>query len=284
MNKFLSLFPVVRIQLSDWIHSSRTLISLGIIFLLTYMNSRDLAYTLEYSHLYAHIGEAIVYYLATGFGNFLLVSAIYLVMISEIPRKSSFQYAVLIRTNRKAWYFSQVLSCFFIVLVSVSIILLLSIAFSIPFLTPGKGWSDSERMLKNVESESSFLPSYITAEPIFSVAFLSGAILYSFWLVMTLSIFIATLCNRATTGLLIFAFILSTKVTILWESISEFSLFFPTDYATLINISYIPGVNDKICTAWHALIVYIIIEVAEIMIGWKIICNKDLCFISEARS
>ena len=265
MNKVHCLFSVVRIQLSDWMHSPRTLISLGILFLLTYMNSRDLAYTLECSHLYAHVGETIVYYLATGFGNFLLVSAIYLVMISEIPRKSSFQYAVLIRTNRKAWYFSQILSCFFIVLVSVSIILLLSLAFSIPFLTPGNGWSDSERMLKIIESETSFLPSYIIAEPILSVAFLSGAILYSFWLVMTLSIFIATLCNRATIGLLIFALILSIKVTVLWESVSEFPLFFPTDYATLINISYISGVDDKICTAWHALLIYIIIEIVEIM-------------------
>lgn len=134
MHKIHSTFAILRGQISDWFHSPRTLFSILVILALTYMNARSYVFSLESNALYSHFGECVSYYLSTGFGNVSLVSALFLVMIAEVPRCTLYQNAMLIRTTRFRWLMSQVLFCLSITMLMLIAMLLLSVVMTIPHL------------------------------------------------------------------------------------------------------------------------------------------------------
>ena len=69
MSKIRSVLMMLRGHMADWLHSPRTLISGLVVLALTYMNARNYVFLLESNELYSHFGEAVFYYLSSGFGK-----------------------------------------------------------------------------------------------------------------------------------------------------------------------------------------------------------------------
>ena len=282
MAKVRSLMSFLRGQLSDWLHSPRTLLSGLIILALTYMYARRYQLRLEEAGLYAYFGESVFYFLSNGFGNFALTSALFLIMVSEIPRRIPFQNLMLIRGKRSTWYLSQVLFCLMITVMMVVSMLVISMLFSLPNLSGGSGWSDLDRAAAGFEGEYTLMPAFVLELPVLQATLMAGAVLTCFWFVMVFAIFLFTIFGQPNLGLLFYATLLSLKVTILWEDLTEFHLFMPTDYATIIGIASIENNDDAAHTTWMALLVYAVVICACIAIGYFRSKWMDLHF-SEAK-
>ena len=80
-----AMVALLRGQMIDWIHSPRTLIMGIIILLLTLLYANGYKVMLQSSDLFSYFGESFYVYLSSGFGNITLTSAMFLIMVSEIP-------------------------------------------------------------------------------------------------------------------------------------------------------------------------------------------------------
>ena len=183
-----AMVALLRGQMIDWIHSPRTLIMGIIILLLTLLYANGYKVMLQSSDLFSYFGESFYVYLSSGFGNITLTSAMFLIMVSEIPRRIAFQNDMLIRCSRGKWLRSQILFCFLI----VSLMLILMTAFcmilTLPSLTSGRGWSDLDRIAADPDAafQMQLVPEYIRSIPPWQASLLAGANLFAFWFVMVL--------------------------------------------------------------------------------------------------
>lgn len=282
MAKVRTLLSFLHGQLSDWLHSPRTLLSGLIILTLTYMAARNYQFTIESGGLYVHFGESVYYFLSTGFGNFPLTSALFLIMVSEVPRRVSFQNLMLIRGKRSTWFLSQVLFCLMITIMMIVSMLVISLLFSLPSITSGCGWSDLERIAAGTDEGYTLVHSFVLDLPVLQATLMAGAVLTCFWFVMAFTIFLFSIFGKPNLGLLLYAILLSLKVIVLWESLSEFNLFMPTDYATISNIANVRSSYDEIHLTYIALLVYAVIICVYIVIGYFRSKRMDLHF-SEAK-
>lgn len=164
MRKVRSALALLQGHMADWLHSPRTVLSFLVILALTYMNARSYTFFLERNALYAHFGETIFYYLSNGFGNITIVSTLFLVMMSEIPRRTAYQNVMLMRCSRLQWLASQVLFCLIVTLLMMGLMLLLSMLMTLAHLTPGGGWSDLERIALNPPSAVDGAASHCAAD------------------------------------------------------------------------------------------------------------------------
>lgn len=281
MSKVRSVKSLVCGQLSDWAHSPRTIISGLVILALTYMNARDYQHFLERTSLYAYWGESVFYFLSTGFGNLPLTSALFLIMVSEVPKRNAFQNIMLIRSNRGRWYASQVLFCLLVTILMMVVLLSVSLGFSFPALESGEGWSDLERMASESEIEYQLVTAFALELPVPQACWLAAVVLFCFWFVMAFSIFVFNLFGKPQLGLLLYATLLSLKVIVLWEMLSEFDLFMPIDYATVCNIANTQGDFEGVPTIVTVLLVYAAIIAGCLLIGYLKCRYMDLQFDSE---
>lgn len=238
MNKISSTFAMLQGQISDWLHSPRTFISGMVILALTYMNARSYAFTLESNELYSYFGEGVFYFLSSGFGNVTLVSALFLVMMAEIPRRTLYQNAMLIRASRLRWLMSQVLFCLATTALMMVLMLVLSMLMTLPALAPGSGWSDLERLAANPEAEwmMQLTPEYIRVISPLQASVLAAVVLYNFWFTMTLVILFCTLLGHPNIGLMVYISVLVLQVTVLWEELPPWLRYMPVDFATLTAV------------------------------------------------
>lgn len=98
---------------------------------------------------------------------------------------------------------------------------------------------------------------------------------------MAFSIFVFNLFGKPQLGLLLYATLLSLKVIVLWEMLSEFDLFMPIDYATVCNIANTQGDFEGVPTIVTVLLVYAAIIAGCLLIGYLKCRYMDLQFDSE---
>lgn len=234
---FRALFALLRGQISDWLHSPRTILMGIVILLLTYLYARSYQAFLTSSNLFSYFGEALYMYLSSCFGNITLTSAFLLLMVSEIPRRIAFQTSMLIRSSRRKWLHSQILFCFLIVFLMLLFMTCFCVLFTLPGITPGTGWSDLARIAADpaAEFEAQLVPEYIRVLQPWQAGLLSAGILFSFWFVMVLVILMFSLAGKPNGGLILYVFLLVLHVTLLWERIPGFRS--PADYATLSAVA-----------------------------------------------
>ena len=268
-----SMRALIRGQVSDWIHSPRTAIMILIIILLGYINGKDFERTLSIYSLTAHAGEALYVYLSRAFGNLLMISAYFLIMVSEIPRRIPAQLNMLMRTSRLKWLRAQILFCAFIPLLMIGMLSLLSMALTLPYLTPGHGWSmvSSDPGLMYVPE---FVPDFIRVISPLRANLLAFAMLFAFWFTMVLVILLFSLAGKPNIGLIIYVSILMLAMTLIWESFPPWlRALIPTNYATLDNIGAVfPG--QELSTVPVALLIYAAVD--ALLIGGMVIITKKM--------
>lgn len=227
--------------LSSWEHSPRTMIAMIFIFALCLSEAFLHQGSLVQQELALTWGETLYYYLSSGF-NILMSSALFLVMVDELPRQIAFQNNALIRTNRVKWLMAQLLFCVLLVLIMLvlcsSVILLASIGHSIP----GTGWSDMAAVEQGwlMESQDGVVSSlirnhYTTLEATGLAALPLGL----FWLTMLLVIVLFGLYGKSILGLSLC--LMSVLSSLIVMNIQWADLPLPIFFSTL---SYLLASND----------------------------------------
>ena len=278
--KLRPLYALLRGQMTDWLYSPRTIMMGLVILSLGFINAKSFQKAVIDYALTSHFGEAMYTYLSTGFGNLLMISVYFLVMVSEIPRRIPAQLTMLIRTNRMKWLKSQILFCFIIVILMIALLTLLSMVLTLPYVTPGSGWSMRSSNLE-LNYIPDYVPDYIRVMTPFQANALAISVLFAFWFTMVLVILLFSLAGKPNVGLIIYVSILMVAVTLMWEYLPPwFKTIIPTNYATLSNIG-VTFPNRELKSVPIVLLSYAIADV--MLIGGMVIIvrNMDLHFIKK---
>lgn len=238
MRKIRSLGAMLHSLLVDWFYSPRTIISVVFLTALAYMNARSYVNMLDMAQLYAYPGESIYYFLSSGFGNVTLTSALFLVMMAEVPRRIAFQNVLLIRSSRKKWLSAQLLFCCFAAVLMILFLLLFSMLFSAGGISNGTGWSDLERIAQ--DPDALYMPQltseYIRRLTPVQASFSAFFVLFFFWFTMTLIVLLCTLLGKPSAGIILYISLLVLHVTLLWEALPVWMRYMPANFATLQHV------------------------------------------------
>ena len=275
-----SMWALLRGQMTDWLYSPRTIVMGLVILSLGFINAKSFEKSIIDYALSAHFGEAMYTYLSTAFGNLLMISAYFLVMVSEIPRRIPAQLSMLIRANRMKWLRSQILFCFAAVALMITLLTLLSMVLTLPYLTPGTGWS-----MRSSNLELSYVPDYVPEfirhiTP-FQANMLAISVLFAFWFTMVLVILLFSSAGKPNAGLIIYVSILMMAVTLMWEYLPPwFRAIFPTNYATLGNLGLVFP-ERELSSLPIVLLSYAAADALLITCIVIIVKNMDLHFIKK---
>ena len=263
-------------HLSAWLHSPRTLVMGVILLLYTYMHAVNFRYMLSlYDHT-AHVGEMIFWYLNSGF-NIVMTSTFLLIMVSEIPKRIAFQNSILARVPRSRWVISLVLFCIVVVLLMMVLMTAFCALLSLPYTTPGNGWSDLERWAENpdYQYERQLVPEYIRVLSPFQACLCAASVIFCFWLTMLLVILTCSVLGFPHAGLLLYMFILQFALTFLFEAVPGMRT--PIHYATLNNMA-LQFPEKELATLPALLAVYLAIDAVLIAAMMFRVHHTDLQF------
>lgn len=283
MRKVRAIGSMLHSLLVDWFYSPRTTISIVILIALAYMNARSYSYMLDGAQLYAYGGESIYYFISSGFGNITLTSALFLIMMAEVPRRIAFQNVLLIRSSRKSWLLSQVVFCCFATILMIIILLLFSMLFSCSSISPGKGWSDLERIAADPDAEwmTQLTSEYIRQITPAQASLVAFLILFFFWFTMTLVILLCTLCGKPNAGMIVYVSLLVLNVTVMWETLPAWMRYMPVNFSTLQDVgSTFP--EQELHVIPYVLGVYLFIDVLLILIMDGRIKHMELFFTERS--
>lgn len=228
---------MLQTHLRDWFTSPRTLLSFFFILVLTWNYAQGYITVLETNQFDAHFGEMVYLFLGLGFGNISVVSLLFLVMFSEVPRRSAYQGLMLMRSSYRVWLMSHVLFCAVITALSILLLLALSMIIVFPSLVPGTGWSDLERIAANPEEELQLVAPFVRELSPLQASVTAFLILFAFLFMMVLVILLCTLMGHPNIGVMLYAIVLLLRIILSWEMLTEFHLFMPADYATLMRVA-----------------------------------------------
>lgn len=230
---------MLQTHLRDWFTSPRTLLSFFFILVLTWNYAQGYITVLETNQFDAHFGEMVYLFLGLGFGNISVVSLLFLVMFSEVPRRSAYQGLMLVRSSYRVWLMSHVLFCAVITALSILLLLALSMIIVFPSLVHGTGWSDLERIAANPEAEEELqlVAPFVRELSPLQASVTAFLILFAFLFTMVLVILLCTLMGHPNIGVMLYAIVLLLRIILSWEMLTEFHLFMPADYATLMRVA-----------------------------------------------
>lgn len=220
----------------SWMRSPRTLLMFLFIMAICYLQMCGYKMTLDATGYAVHYGETMFYEFNFGC-NMPMTTALFLVMVSELPRKIPFQQYALVRSSRWRWAAAQILYCFMMVAAMLLLIFLFISIFSLPLLTQGSGWSDTLRLAQGlIEPEQALIEEYIRSQftPLQALA-LAVIPMFCFWFVMVLVILFCGIWGKPVLGVLLYAFIMYAHVTIYFE-------FFPIPLSMPMHFSKLTSI------------------------------------------
>ena len=273
---FRQIRACVYSHFSAWLHSPRTIVMGVVILCFAYMHARSYGYTLSMRGYTAHLGEMVFNYLDSGF-NVVMTSTFLLIMVSEIPKRISFQNTMLIRITRRRWLASLILFCFVVVVLMLAFMTVFCAVLSLPYITPGSGWSDMERLAENpdYQYEIPLIREYIRVLSPFQACVCAATIVFFFWFTMLLVILLFSLFGQPNVGLLVYMFILEFALTFRFEMVPNMRT--PIHFATLAAVcNQFPG--KEIASLPLVLGIYVLIDVGMIAIMMLRVRHIDFCF------
>ena len=232
---FRSVWAMTAANLDAWLRSPRTLLMVLFVVAICYLQGQGVARTLADTGRSLHFGETLFYELNFGAGV-NMTSILFLMMVSEIPRRIGFQNAMLIRATRMKWLASQLLYCLLAALFMLLFVTFWIVVFTLPAVTPGSGWSDAQRALASgIEPHDALISPIIRASfSPFAACLIAMTPLLLFWFTMVCVILLFSLFGASIAGVLLYVFLLVANVTVLFEVFPGMSM--PVHYATLRGI------------------------------------------------
>lgn len=261
---------------SAWFHSPRTLLMGLFILCIAFMLTRSYQNTLLFNAITAHLGESVFFHLNMGF-NMTMTSIILLIMVSEIPKRISYQNYILIRTSRVRWLASLIIFCVAVVLLTLLLLTAFSTLLTLPYTAPGGGWSDLERLAENKDYryEMQLVPEYIRAISPWRACVYAASILFFFWLTMLLVILLFAIWGRPNAGLILYAFVIFIPVTLRFEMFPGLKT--PMHFATLSAVArQFP--ERELASVPLVLAVYFALDCILALAMLLHVRHTDLCF------
>lgn len=217
-----------------WAHSLRTVLMLAFALMMNFMLAKSEGARVMNAGIQVHLGEMLFSYLQQGF-NMIMASLAFLVMMSEIPKQTPYQPYAALRMGRRRWLASLMLFCMGIVLLYLALMIVSSVLFSLPYVTPGGGWSDSQRLAADPDAVP-YIPSYVTASlsPL-TASVLAGAVLFLFWTAMAFILLLASLCRAPNVGIVLCVAMITGSIVVLVESLPGLKL--PDQFSTMGQIA-----------------------------------------------
>lgn len=219
-------------DMSLWLHSMRTGLMLVFVLLMNFMLVRSNATMIGMYGYKVHLGETLFTCLNSGF-NLIMTSVAFLVMISEIPKRVSYQKYVLIRLSRGKWLLSLIVFCIGIVSVFPAVYDSdVRIVFAV-LCNSRKRMERFERLAENADYiyEMQIIPQYIRGLSPVQACFLAWFVLFCFFLTMTLLILSFSLFEMPNLGIVVCVSLLLLNITVLFEYLPGIVL--PSNFATL---------------------------------------------------
>jgi hypothetical protein len=246
---------LLRAQMGAWLRSPRTpvLLVLLIIYAVTLASSYGRSISQQFGKVY--FGETVFYYLGTGFSSSLTVlSAVMLLMLSEVPRRTALQNFLLIRSSRRRWLVSLILFCAAALLMMLLLLLIVNIAFTLPHLSPGTGWSDPIRIQEaNDPYLARLIPEFITSSGLtpFTASLLAAAVLFMYWMMFLMLILLCSLLGAPNLGLMIYFTLFFLHVTVMWEFVPW--LFLPATISNMLTIMKAAQYGDELPAVYRSI-------------------------------
>ncbi|MEG1968047.1 MAG: hypothetical protein RR085_10870 [Clostridia bacterium] len=218
-----------------WLRSPRTILMALFTLAICYIESSMYGKTFQsFGHI-PHWDELFFYAFVDGC-NMRTTSVLFLITMSELPRKMAYQYQHLIRTHRIAWIKAQLLYCFWAVLMMQLAMAFCMGIFSIPYAASGFGWTEPQLVANGLllEEECAIPLAVSTSMSTLTANLLAQIPIFCFRLIMVSVILLMSLYGQGVLGVLIYAFILMANRTILVEAF--YGIVLPTHFATLGGI------------------------------------------------
>ena len=274
-----SIRTMAKSNLSSWIHSPRTLIMLLFVIAFCFLVTNNYIQGFRGLDYELHFFEALFVVLYTGC-SITTTSILFLVTISELPKRIGYQYSNLIRSSRIEWMASQIVYCMWMAL-GMLVLTVMSASIFLLFNVPiGNTWSDTARIGTEVIQESqALIPSFFrnTFTPLEACLF-AMLPMYLFWFTMILVVLLFSLCQLPMVGLMTYALMLVANIVLMVESFSDLPL--PIYYATIGNITtgWIGKEMQKVNEAFMG---YGVAIICLLICMFLIIRKIDLCFQAE---
>lgn len=230
------VFSMAVANFDSWLRSPRTWLMLLFIVAICYLQMCGYKMTLDETGYTMHLGETLYYEFNFGC-NMPMTTVLFLVMVSELPRRITFQQYSLVRSSRWRWMVAQVLYCLMMVIGMILLILAFLTLLALPLTTPGTGWSDAERIAAElIEPEEALIEQYIMNSFTPVTALIMAMIpMFCFWFTMVLVILLFGVWGVPVFGVLVYAFIIVAHVTIYFEYF-PFPMSMPMHFATLRSL------------------------------------------------
>ena len=198
-------------------------------------------------------------------------------MVSEIPKRISYQNYILIRTSRAKWLTSLIIFCVAVVLLMLTLMTAFSMLMTLRYTTPGGGWSDLERLAldEDYQYEMQLVRAYIREISPLRACVYAASILFFFWLTMLLVILLFSVWGHPNAGLILYAFIIFIPATLRFEVIPGLKT--PMHYATLSAVVW-QFPERELESIPLVLAVYTAIDVLLVFAMQLRVCYTDLCF------
>ena len=209
----------------------------------------------------------------------LLAGTLFLLLMTDLPRKGNAQNYQLIRTNRLGWLLGQLTYCILMVLAFLAVMAVLSLLFSIPIVQAGNQWSDTvrEELGYAFPSEAMFpLATREVMPPAHALAIsfgLSGA----YWLGLALLILLSGLVGQSLFGL-----VPAMVIQLLPWIVNTFTqqqplLWFPGAYANVFHPQYASMQGSE----YRALAAFLAVDCMLVLIMFIRLKSADLSFVSN---
>lgn len=268
------VWTMARANFHSWLRSPRTLLLLLLIPALCYlqvegfkMTQSRLPYTMTW-------GESCFYVLSAGV-NISVSSILYLITISELPQRISFQAACLIRSTRTQWIMGQILYCLMMALLLVAFVALCMPLFMLGAAPMGSGWSETQAIADGYINEGTALVPVFAREHFtpFTGYLLACIPLMLFWFTMSMVVLCCSLMDVPLLGVYLYVFLLVANIIVYLEFFPWLSL--PVQYATLRVLLTSRDIPRKLITT---LLLYLTINGALIGGMLRRVKRTDLCY------
>lgn len=234
-------------NMGTWFHTPRTLITLVCAAVICFIEMSKIFHPFSLAGYKPNLLECL--FLISSFGfNILLSGMMFLVMISELPKRIAFQNYAIIRVSRKQWLHSQVLYCLSMVLVFLLLLCLTAFVLCAGRAAWDTGWS--ELIVSQGASAFRWMSQYTLDRFTPFGAFCASLLpIASLWFTLSMYLLMMNLFGMEKLGIIPAAFLLTADYICVQSQLP----FRPMAYATFNNI-------DNGCF-WESYLIMIAINV-----------------------
>lgn len=270
-------------NLDAWFHSPRVWIMLICVFIYCWMQAANDTDTLQVNGMQILFSYPEMLFIKLNSGFYIMASILFLVMVSELPRRISFQNYMLSRTTRHRWVLSLCVYCAFIVVLMILFLILFYSAFALPHAASTNGYAENALIESNqMVAGEAMIPAYIRQNVSPGLACILAIVpMFFFWMTMLLIILFFGLLGYPLIGPIVYGFLLLAHVTILYEALPVW-LKLPIAFSTLQNIT-VDYTGEEFSRILKVVIGYLVLDGGLVAMLSLLGKNADLYFSSANR-